>query len=88
VIIILVIRTSAEKKWFCLEIVTSLLDYVHFSACITGGLSSCVHFQIPKKETFLQSSVLTHIENKVSSISCYAFFLLGYDTFIEILIFE
>lgn len=41
-----------------------------------------------KRNLFLQSSVLTHIVNKVSSISCYAFFLLGYDTFIEILIFE
>ena len=46
-----------RKKWFCLTIVTSLLDYVHFSACITGGLSSCAHFQIPEKENLFNTGL-------------------------------
>lgn len=50
-----------RKKWFCLAIVTSLLDYVHFSARITGGLRVRIfRFQKKKKTYLIQVSISTH----------------------------
>lgn len=77
-----------RKKWFCLAIVTSLLDYVHFSARITGGLSSCAHFQIPKKKK--ENLFNTGLNFNSQKIKCTIFFaihllLLGHDSSLKII---
>lgn len=74
-----------RKKWFCLAIVTSLLDYVHFSARITGGLRVRIfRFQKKKKTYLIQVSISTQ------KIKCTIFFaihllLLGHDSSLKII---